>query len=453
MKIQKENGITLVALVITIIILLILAGITISQLTGSGLFENAKLAEQKSKEVQEKENSILDDYESKIDKYLNGNSEVAIEKITFDNENVEVEVGKTQKIPLTLSPAEANSKNVQWSSSNPNVATVNQDGMVTGVSAGETIIKVETKDGSGIKAECKITIKEPGIEIIYSNGWVNPKFGEMAVITNTENNSIAEFNSDHIFCATSSRCSYNNAKIGTVDAIDLSNYETLVIEVICTEYKEGNFGVCVVDKNNKDSYLKQINVKDGSDIVVNEKFIIECDISSITEGHPAVHYTYDKFKVLKMYLVEKKPEEIEYIYDNGTVNSKFGELALITNTENNSIAEFNSDHIFCATSSRCSYNNAKIGTVNAIDLSDYKKLAIEVICTQYQEGNFGVCVVDKNNKDTFLKYINANNYSDFAVNEKFIIELDISALTSEGHVATHYTYDKYKLLRMYLVKK
>lgn len=46
MKILKKNtnGITLVALVITIILLLILAGITISQLTGSGLFGKAKRA-------------------------------------------------------------------------------------------------------------------------------------------------------------------------------------------------------------------------------------------------------------------------------------------------------------------------------------------------------------------------------------------------------------------------
>ena len=43
-KINSQKGITLVALVITIIILLILAGITISQLIGKGLVEKAQLA-------------------------------------------------------------------------------------------------------------------------------------------------------------------------------------------------------------------------------------------------------------------------------------------------------------------------------------------------------------------------------------------------------------------------
>ena len=41
---KRNNGITLVALVITIILLLILAGITISSLTSSGLFKAAQNA-------------------------------------------------------------------------------------------------------------------------------------------------------------------------------------------------------------------------------------------------------------------------------------------------------------------------------------------------------------------------------------------------------------------------
>lgn len=47
-KTNKQDGITLVALVITIVILLILAGITIAQLTGKGLFTKAQLAEEET---------------------------------------------------------------------------------------------------------------------------------------------------------------------------------------------------------------------------------------------------------------------------------------------------------------------------------------------------------------------------------------------------------------------
>ena len=57
-KLKNQNAITLIALIITIIILLILAGISISALTQTGLFSRAKQAEQLSKEKQEREINI-----------------------------------------------------------------------------------------------------------------------------------------------------------------------------------------------------------------------------------------------------------------------------------------------------------------------------------------------------------------------------------------------------------
>ena len=67
---RKTKGITLIALVITIIILLILSGISISALTNQGLFKNAKLAKEKTEKEQKKETSLLDQYESELNKYV-----------------------------------------------------------------------------------------------------------------------------------------------------------------------------------------------------------------------------------------------------------------------------------------------------------------------------------------------------------------------------------------------
>lgn len=52
MKTKEKRGITLVALVVTIVVLLILAGISISALTNTGIFEKAKEAKQKTDESQ-----------------------------------------------------------------------------------------------------------------------------------------------------------------------------------------------------------------------------------------------------------------------------------------------------------------------------------------------------------------------------------------------------------------
>ena len=66
---DKNKGITLVALVITIIILLILAGISISALTNQGLFGKAKESKEKSENAQKEEQNILNEYEETLDKY------------------------------------------------------------------------------------------------------------------------------------------------------------------------------------------------------------------------------------------------------------------------------------------------------------------------------------------------------------------------------------------------
>ena len=73
MKMKNNNkGITLVALVITIIILLILAGITIASLTQTGLFAAAQDAKTKTEEKTEEENTRLEEYEDAITEQVTG---------------------------------------------------------------------------------------------------------------------------------------------------------------------------------------------------------------------------------------------------------------------------------------------------------------------------------------------------------------------------------------------
>ena len=72
---NKNKGITLIALVITIIILIILAGISVATLTGdNGLFSRAKQAKHETENAQEKSNTILNDYEDKIEQIVNENN-------------------------------------------------------------------------------------------------------------------------------------------------------------------------------------------------------------------------------------------------------------------------------------------------------------------------------------------------------------------------------------------
>ena len=72
---RKSRGVTLITLVVTIIILLILAGITILKLNRSNLFRMTKEAKIKHEGVQEKEEMELIQYTKEIDNYINGSRE------------------------------------------------------------------------------------------------------------------------------------------------------------------------------------------------------------------------------------------------------------------------------------------------------------------------------------------------------------------------------------------
>ncbi len=64
----KEHGITLIALVITVIIILILAGVTLNTALGqNGLFQRAKLATEKYKEAEEQEKEAIEDIVKELD--------------------------------------------------------------------------------------------------------------------------------------------------------------------------------------------------------------------------------------------------------------------------------------------------------------------------------------------------------------------------------------------------
>ena len=95
---NKDKGITLIALVITIIILLILAGISISALTNQGLFKNAKAAQNATEKAEKEQGQRLNEYEDEINKYLNNANED--EKIGLITDNINKELSKTDNTKL-----------------------------------------------------------------------------------------------------------------------------------------------------------------------------------------------------------------------------------------------------------------------------------------------------------------------------------------------------------------
>lgn len=82
-------------------------------------------------------------------------TEVSVESVALADQSVTK--GGMVKLEPIFTPATATNKNVTWTSSKPEVATIAADGTVTGVSIGETTITVTTEDGE-FTATCKVEV-------------------------------------------------------------------------------------------------------------------------------------------------------------------------------------------------------------------------------------------------------------------------------------------------------
>ena len=82
---------------------------------------------------------------------------VHVTGITLDKTNLNLKSGATYTLVATVSPSNATDKSINWTSTNNNVATVDQTGKVTAKNPGNAVIKATTKDGGKV-VTCTVTV-------------------------------------------------------------------------------------------------------------------------------------------------------------------------------------------------------------------------------------------------------------------------------------------------------
>lgn len=83
-----------------------------------------------------------------------------VTELRMDNRSVTVDTGEDIQLTATILPYDADNKNIVWNSDNPDVADVNGNGVVTGVKAGQTVIRATSED-EGISDFCVVTVNQP----------------------------------------------------------------------------------------------------------------------------------------------------------------------------------------------------------------------------------------------------------------------------------------------------
>lgn len=84
------------------------------------------------------------------------NVNVPVTSIKLDKQEIELEVGATEEVKATVLPKNATDKTVKYSSSDIKVATVDSDGLITGVDKGTAIITAVTSNK--LKATCTVNV-------------------------------------------------------------------------------------------------------------------------------------------------------------------------------------------------------------------------------------------------------------------------------------------------------
>ncbi len=92
---------------------------------------------------------------------------VKVSSITISPKTATIEKGDTEQLTAAVLPNDAENKAIEWSSSDTAVATVDANGLVTGVANGEATITATAKDGSGVKGEATITVVIPPTSVTF----------------------------------------------------------------------------------------------------------------------------------------------------------------------------------------------------------------------------------------------------------------------------------------------
>ena len=99
--------------------------------------------------------------------------DVIATSLTLDNEVLEMYPGDTVELTATVLPDNTTNKVVTWTSSDNEVATVDENGNVTAVSIGSATISATTTDGSNLTATCEVTVEQKMVKLTMQNSYYN----------------------------------------------------------------------------------------------------------------------------------------------------------------------------------------------------------------------------------------------------------------------------------------
>ena len=107
-------------------------------------------------------------------------SAIPVYRVDLDHKSLQMEKGDTRPLIVSIQPPDATNQNVTWSSSDPSVATVDENGNVTAVGGGIATITANPEDTSKqpTVSSCIVTVSVPAERIILRQDELTLAVGE-----------------------------------------------------------------------------------------------------------------------------------------------------------------------------------------------------------------------------------------------------------------------------------
>lgn len=159
--------------------------------------------------------------------------------LTMSQSRLSMNSGTTQQLTVTTTPADAFNATLTWTSSDENVATVDQNGLVTAVAGGTATVTATTIDGGYKTAQCTVTVTQMVTSITLSQTAVVLELDEFVRLTATV---LPENAANKSVVWSSSNPDIAPVRNGRVDAYD---YGTVVITCTAAD-GSGVKATCVI---------------------------------------------------------------------------------------------------------------------------------------------------------------------------------------------------------------
>ena len=189
-----------------------------------------------------------------------------------------VKVGGSFYFVPTVTPANA-TYTLTWESSDNTIASVNQSGMLTGISVGSANITVTTDNGK--TATCKVTVSAKSVTSVSVKSTLSLEVGDTYTLTPTVTPSDAE---------TSFAWSSDKSSVATVSQYGVVTAKGAGTANITVKTDNGKTATCkvTVSASMAVEYVIRYYIYDNGKVKYNNTFLTSYDSFNVTEGSDVV---------------------------------------------------------------------------------------------------------------------------------------------------------------------